>query len=159
VKQPPLIRPAVAADAQRIGALARAAYAKYVPRIGREPSPMVADFPSYIARDVVVVIEEDGELRGFMIAWPEEDAYLVDNVAVDPAAQGRGLGRKLFEHAVSEARRFGLLALRLYTNVAMTENLAMYRRIGFVETHRAMENGFNRVYMRWDFSWPRLRAD
>jgi ribosomal protein S18 acetylase RimI-like enzyme len=152
VKHAPLIRPATAADAQRIGALARAAYAKYVPRIGREPPPMVADFASFVARDVVVVIEEDGELRGFMIAWPEADAYLVDNVAVDPPAQGRGLGRKLFEHAVSDAHRLGLSALRLYTNVTMTENLAMYRRIGFIETHRAMVNGLNRVYMRWDFS-------
>jgi hypothetical protein len=35
---------------------------------------------------------------------------------------------------------------------AMTENLALYRYIGFVETRRTMENGFNRVYMRWDFS-------
>jgi ribosomal protein S18 acetylase RimI-like enzyme len=151
VKHSPQICPAKAADVQRIAAIARAAYAKYVPRIGREPPPMVADFACFIAREVVVVIEDGGELRGFMIAWPEADAYLVDNVAVDPAAQGRGLGRKLFEHAVSEARRAGLSALRLYTNVAMTENLAMYRRIGFVETHRAIENGLNRVYMRWDF--------
>lgn len=151
MKRPPLIRPATMADAQRIGALARAAYAKYVPRVGREPPPMVADFIGSIARDVVVVIEEEGALRGFLIAWPEADAYLVDNVAIDPPAQGRGLGQKLFEHAVHEARRSGLSALRLYTNVAMTENLAMYRRIGFVETHRAMENGLNRVYMRWDF--------
>jgi ribosomal protein S18 acetylase RimI-like enzyme len=98
----------------------------------------------------MVVIEEDGELRGFLIAWPEADAYLVDNIAIDPPTQGRGLGRKLFEYAVHEARRLGLSALRLYTNVAMTENLAMYRRIGFIETHRAMENGLNRVYMRWD---------
>lgn len=147
-----LIRQARAADMERIGAIARAAYAKYVPRIGREPPPMVADFAAFIGRDVAVVIEEDGRLRGFMIAWPEADGYLIDNLAVDPAGQGRGLGRTLIEHAVSEARRFGLSALRLYTNIAMTENLAMYRRIGFVETHRAIENGLNRVYMRWDLS-------
>jgi ribosomal protein S18 acetylase RimI-like enzyme len=113
---------------------------------------MVTDFAAAIAHGTTVVIETDGDVRGFMIAWPEADAYLVDNIAVDPLGQGCGLGRKLFEHAVGEARRAGLSALRLYTNVAMTENLAMYRRIGFVETHRAMENGFNRVYMRWDFS-------
>ena len=140
----------MASDAARIGAIARAAYAKYVPRIGREPQPMVADFPMHIGHGVVTVIEAEGKLRGFMVAWPQADAYLIDNIAVDPAAQGQGLGRKLIDHAVGEARRLGLPALRLYTNVAMTENLAMYRRMGFVETHRAMENGFNRVYMRWD---------
>jgi ribosomal protein S18 acetylase RimI-like enzyme len=147
-----IIRVAGSADAHAVGEIARRAYAKYVPRIGREPPPMLADFSAAIARGTTVVIEADGKVRGFMIAWPDADAYLVDNVAVDPLVQGRGLGRMLFEHAVSEARRLGLSALRLYTNVAMTENLAMYRRIGFVETHRAMENGFNRVYMRWDFS-------
>ena len=110
---------------------------------------MAADFAAFITRDVVVVIEDTGDVCGFMVGWPEQDAYLIDNIAVDPAAQGRGLGRKLIEHAVSEARRSGLLALRLYTNAAMTENLAMYRGIGFVETYRAVENGLNRVYMRW----------
>jgi len=142
----------VAADTERIGAIARAAYAKYVPRIGREPPPMIADFAAFVARGVAVVIEEDDQMRGFMIAWPQADAYLVDNLAVDPLAQGRGLGRKLIDHAAAEARRLGLPALRLYTNAAMSENLALYRRIGFIETRRAMENGLNRVYMRWDLS-------
>ena len=30
----------------------------------------------------------------------------------------------------------------------MTENLSMYAHLGFVETHRVTEDGFNRVYMR-----------
>jgi ribosomal protein S18 acetylase RimI-like enzyme len=146
------MRAASVSDADTISAIARAAYSKYVARIGQAPAPMLADFASHIANDAVVVIEINGEVCGFMTGWPEADAYLIDSVAVDPAAQGRGLGRRLIEHAVSEARRFGLSALRLYTNVAMTENLAMYRHIGFVETRRAVENGFNRVYMRWDFA-------
>jgi len=149
VKHPSQIRRAQAADTRKIGEIARAAYAKYVPRIGREPPPMVADFAAFIDRDVVVVVEEGGEVRGFMIAWPEPETYLIDNLAVDPGEQKRGFGRMLIEHAVGEARRLGLPALRLYTNAAMTENLAMYRRIGFIETHRAVVNGLNRVYMRW----------
>jgi len=152
VKHPSLIRPATAADTEKIGAIARAAYSTYVPRIGREPAPMVADFAAHIARNVAVVIETDSEVRGFMMAWPGADAYFVDNIAVAPASQGQGLGRKLIGHAANEARRHNLSTVRLYSNVAMTENLAMYRHIGFVETHRAMEYGFNRVYMRWDLS-------
>jgi hypothetical protein len=46
---PALIRKAMAGDAARIGAIACAAYAKYVPRIGREPAPMVADFAAEVA--------------------------------------------------------------------------------------------------------------
>jgi ribosomal protein S18 acetylase RimI-like enzyme len=148
----PLIRQAAADDAARIGAIARAAYAKYVPRMGREPAPMVADFAAAIAAQLVVVIEAAGEVGGYMIAWPEADAYFIDNIAVDPARQGEGLGRRLIEHAAALAKRLRLPALRLYTNVLMTENLSMYEHIGFVETHRATEKGFHRVYMRWSLS-------
>jgi ribosomal protein S18 acetylase RimI-like enzyme len=147
---PPLIRRAIADDAARIGAIARAAYAKYVSRIGREPAPMMADFAGHIAAGHVVVVETAGAVDGYMIGWPETDAYFFDNIAVDPARQGKGLGRKLMDHAVAEARRRHLPAIRLYTNAAMTENLSMYVHMGFVETHRAVEKGFDRVYMRWN---------
>jgi ribosomal protein S18 acetylase RimI-like enzyme len=145
----PLIRFATMDDAARIGGLARAAYAKYVPRIGREPAPMVADYDAEIAAQRVVVIGVAGEVSGYMIAWPEADAYFIDDLAVDPGCQGHGLGRCLIEHAVAEANRLRLPALRLYTNAQMTENLSMYAHIGFAETHRAVEKGFHRVYLRW----------
>jgi ribosomal protein S18 acetylase RimI-like enzyme len=147
---PPHIRAARADEAGRIGEIARAAYTKYVPRIGREPAPMVADFAAEIAAGRVVVIAVGDAIAGYMIAWPQADGYFIDNIAIDPAGQGRGLGRQLMDHAEREARRHGLAAIRLYTNAAMTENLSLYRQLGFVETHRAIEQGFNRVFMRRD---------
>src|SRR5262249_5542185 len=143
-----VIRKASTADAARIGAIARAAYAKYISRIGREPAPMLADFAAAIAADRVVVIETGGVVDGYMVAWPEVDAYFIDNIAVDPARQGEGLGRRLIDHAVGEASRLRLPAVRLYTNVAMSENLSMYAHLGFAETHRAVEHGFDRAYLR-----------
>jgi hypothetical protein len=77
---PPLIRQAMPEDAARIGAIARAAYAKYVPRIGREPAPMVADFAAEVAAGRVVVIGTAGAVDGYMIAWPETDAYFIENI-------------------------------------------------------------------------------
>jgi ribosomal protein S18 acetylase RimI-like enzyme len=141
-----LIRRALANDAARIGAIARAAYTRYIARLGREPAPMVADFAAEIAADHVVVIETGGMLAGYMIAWPEIDAYFIDNIGIDPARQGEGLGRQLIDHAVGEARHLHLPAVQLHTNIAMTEN--MYVHLGFVETHRAIEKGFHRVYLR-----------
>ena len=88
-----LIRSALADDAARIGAIARAAYTKYIARIGREPSPMVADFAAEIAADHVVVIEVGGAVAGYMIAWPETDAYFIEAIAIEPARQGQGLGQ------------------------------------------------------------------
>ena len=142
------IRLADAHDVAQLRAIARAAYAKYVPRIGREPAPMTADYEGDVAAQRAVVIEIGGAVCGYMIGWPEGDAYFIENVGVDPRYHGHGLGRRLIEHAVTEARRHGLAALSLYTNEAMTENLAMYAHLGFVETHRVTEQGFRRVYMR-----------
>jgi ribosomal protein S18 acetylase RimI-like enzyme len=145
----PRIRSAATDDVARIGAIAHAAYALYVPRIGREPAPMAADFAAEVAASHVVVVEAMGSVRGYMVAWPEGDAYFIENIAVDPKSQGDGLGRRLIDHAVAQAEKLKLPALRLYTNVLMTENLSMYAHIGFVETHRVVEKGFHRVYMRW----------
>ena len=145
----PLIRDATADDVARIAAIARAAYAKYVPRIGREPAPMVADYHADVAAHEAIVIQVAGVVAGYMIAWPEADGYFIDNIGIDPAYQGAGLGRRLIEYAVGRAHRHGLPALRLYTNTMMTENLSMYGHFGFVETHRGIDQGFHRVYMRW----------
>jgi ribosomal protein S18 acetylase RimI-like enzyme len=147
-KSSSIIRRALANDAARIGSIARAAYSKYVSRIGREPAPMVADFTAQIAANHVVVIATAELVTGYMVAWPESDAYFLDNIAVDPTWQGEGLGRQLIDHAILQARQLRLPAIRLYTNVAMTENLSMYAHLGFIETHRAWEKGFHRVYLR-----------
>lgn len=109
---------------------------------------MTADYDAAVAMRRAVVIETAGEVCGYLIGWPEGDAYFIENVGVDPQHQGHGLGRRLVEHAVAEAGRHGLAALSLYTNAAMTENLAMYAHLGFEETRRVSEEGFRRVYMR-----------
>jgi len=148
-----LIRRAAEGDVARIVAIARAAYIKYVPRIGREPPPMLADFAAEIALGHVVVLEITVRVEGYLISWAKMEAYFIDNIAVDPAHQGFGLGRQLIEYAMREAKRHNLSAMQLYTNSTMTENLAMYAHMGFVETRRVMESQFNietgfpRVYM------------
>jgi ribosomal protein S18 acetylase RimI-like enzyme len=148
----PLVRRATADDAARVGAIARAAYTKYISRIGRELPPMLADFAAEIAADHVMVVETEGAIDGYMIAWREMDVYFIDNIAVDPMRQGEGLGRQLIDHAIREAKHHRSSAIRLYTNAAMTENLSMYTHMGFVETHRATEKGFHRVHMRLTLS-------
>jgi ribosomal protein S18 acetylase RimI-like enzyme len=142
------IRGASAHDAERLRSIARDAYGKYVARIGREPAPMFADFDAEIADNHVLVVEVAELVAGYMIAWPERDFYFIDNIAIDPAWQGQGLGRQLLHYAVLKAKQLRLPSIRLYTNVAMTENLTMYAHLGFTETHRAWEDGFHRVYLR-----------
>jgi ribosomal protein S18 acetylase RimI-like enzyme len=143
-----VIRIARTDDVVRIREIARGAYASYVPRIGREPAPMVADYDADVRAGRIVVIEVERNVIGYLVAWPENDAYFIENIGIEPQLQGKGWGRRLMNHAATEAAHLGLPALRLYTNAAMIENLSMYAHFGFVETHRVMEDGFNRVYMR-----------
>ena len=141
-----MIRPARAADADWARALVRRAYAPYVPRMGKEPAPMLADYGALIASGEMYVFEDAGALTALIVIYPKGDALFIENIAVDPAAQGKGCGRALLDFAEREARRLGLKALRLYTNAAMTENLAYYPGRGFRETERREEDGYQRVF-------------
>ncbi len=73
---------------------------------------------------------------------------LLENIAVLPAAQGQGIGSRLLALAENQARNLHLSEIQLYTNEAMTENLAYYPRHGYIETHRAEQDGFQRVFFR-----------
>jgi N-acetylglutamate synthase-like GNAT family acetyltransferase len=143
-----VIRQAVAGDVPAIEALVRDAYAMYVPRIGREPAPVTADHAGLVAAGRTSVVEADGEIAGVIVLIPGGDHLLVENVAVAPNAQGRGLGRELMAFAERRAAELGMAELRLYTNRLMTENLALYPALGYTETGRRVEDGFARVYFR-----------
>ena len=51
---------------------------------------MVADYEAEIAARRAVVIEAAGKVSGYMVAWPEADAYFIENIGVDPECQGNG---------------------------------------------------------------------
>jgi len=142
------LRSATPDYADGIRRLVDEAYALYVPRIGRQPAPMTADYAALIAAGTVTVAELDGDVVGVLVTHPHAAHLLVENVAVAPPYQGRGLGRLLLGQAERQARDLGLPELRLYTNEAMVENLAMYPRLGYVEVGRNVEAGFARVHFR-----------
>lgn len=142
-----MIRQARAGDEAAIRHCAEQAYARYVPLIGRKPAPMVADFAAQIAAGAVYVATDDRDaLQGFIVFHPEDGHMLLENVAVLPRAAGRGIGKALIAFCENAARRRGVNTVRLYTNEKMTENLAIYPKLGYVEVARRTESGFNRVY-------------
>ena len=142
------LRAATVADAAGIAECVRAAYSHYIERIGRKPGPMLDDYNRVVRDHRAYVIEEDGEILGALVLVEREDGLLFDNIAVRPERQGEGIGRRLMEHAETVARRLGHGHLDLYTHERMTENIAMYERIGYTEVERRTERGFPRVYMR-----------
>jgi GNAT superfamily N-acetyltransferase len=125
------LRRATAADAAAARNLTREAYAKWVAVIGREPKPLTADFDAAI-RDHRVDLLCRGERVVALIetiAGPE--ALLIENVAVSPSWQGRGLGRRLMAHAEWLAAAMGYGEIRLYANARFIENIAFYQRLGY----------------------------
>jgi N-acetylglutamate synthase-like GNAT family acetyltransferase len=142
------LRSATTADVPRITELVKAAYEHYVERMGGQPRPMTDDYDVVVRSHQVTVAERGGEIVGLLVLRVTDEGFLVDNVAVDPANQGSGVGRTLLELAEAEARRAGFDSLYLYTNEKMTENQALYARIGYVEYDRRARGGTRVVYMR-----------
>ena len=143
-----LFRPATGADAPQVAALVNAAYGHYVERIGMLPRPMTDDYAEVIANQRVTVAESHGTIVGVIVLTVGDEGFLIDNVAVDPSHRGKGLGRALLEFAEAEAQRAGFDSIYLYTHEKMTENLAIYLRIGYVEYDRRSQKEFSLVYMR-----------
>jgi N-acetylglutamate synthase-like GNAT family acetyltransferase len=141
------LRRAGRADADAIAALVDAAYAKYVPRIGREPYPMTVDYAASVAEHQVWVAEVREQIIGTLVLVPSGDHLLIENVAVSPDHQGAGLGKRFLQLADREAARQEFAEVRLYTNVRFTENIAFYSRYGYAETGRGDLNGLNVVFM------------
>jgi ribosomal protein S18 acetylase RimI-like enzyme len=109
---------------------------------------MRQDYAEVIRDYDVTVVEHDGEVVGVLALGVTDEGFLLDNVAVRPDHQGLGVGRYLLEHAEAEARRRGHASIHLYAQEIMTENLALYRRVGYVEYARRTEHGLHRVYLR-----------
>jgi GNAT superfamily N-acetyltransferase len=136
------LRRAGPADAAAVRALARAAYAKWVPLIGREPKPMGADYDEAVARDRIDLLYVDGVLAALIQLIEEPDCLLVENVAVSPDFQGRGYGQRMMAHAETVAAELGLSKMRLYTNKAFAENIALYLKLGYqLDGEEVLANG------------------
>jgi ribosomal protein S18 acetylase RimI-like enzyme len=100
----------------------------------------------------VAVLDE--RIVGALVCVLEPDHLLVENLAVDPEAQGRGLGGRLLGLAEEQAVAKGVAEVRLYTNEVMVENLRFYASRGYRETGRESRGGFGRVFLAKSLSQP-----
>lgn len=86
-----IIRPAARKDLAAVQEIVRAAYTHYIPRIGRQPGPMLDDYTLLIGQGLVHVAERDGVVQGLLVLIPQYETMLLDNIAVIPEAQGLAL--------------------------------------------------------------------
>lgn len=143
-----MIRPATPDDIPVIERIVAQAYRPYIARIGATPGPMLDDYTARVGQGVVHVLQEGGAIHAVLVLIPEPGCLLLDNIAVLPSAQGKGYGRVLMQYAEDVARLAGYSTIRLYTQEMMTENISIYLRYGYVETHRAQELSLHRVFMK-----------
>jgi GNAT superfamily N-acetyltransferase len=141
----PRIRAATAADVPAIAKIVDQAYRHYIARMGKPPGPMLDDYAARVSEGAVWVFEEGTVLAAIIVLLPAPNYLLLDNIAVSPARQNLGLGRQLLAFAETEALRRGY---RLYTHQTMVENQRLCASIGYQETGRSTEAGYDRVFMR-----------
>jgi ribosomal-protein-alanine N-acetyltransferase len=87
------------------------------------------------AARVWVAVEGEGVV-GFAIQWFIAGEAQLANIAVRADRRGRGLGKKLMERLLEDARVKGMAKMTLEVRVGNTPALALYRSLGFVETSR-----------------------
>lgn len=148
MNEPFSIRCATLTDAPDITACVKAAYEHYIERMAKPPGPMLEDYATVVNKHQVFVAERDNIIVGSLVLIQQQTNMLLDNVAVHPSCQGKGLGKQLIDLAEQTAAQHGYTAIELYTHETMTENLAMYLRLGYSEIERRIEKGYQRIYLR-----------
>ena len=101
---------------------------------------------------VFIAEDWDDTLLGCVFLKPKGDALYLGKLAIRPARQGEGIGRRLFEASIEEARARNLPEIELQARVELTENHAAFAAMGFREVGRTAHDGYNRptsVTMRY----------
>ena len=75
---------------------------------------------------------------------PRPDALYLGKLAVAVGHRGRGLARRLVDHASRRAAARGLPALELQTRIELTENHAAFAGMGFAATGTTAHQGYDR---------------
>lgn len=167
-KQQPevIVRPLAPGDSMaELTSLLHRAYAKQVemglrPLAGRQTEEVTRQ---RTASGETIVAELEGRLVGMILLNEREDAafpghFLRPNMAhfsllaVDPGAQGRGIGKKLLEKMETRARELGHTALSLSMAEPDAELMKFYERLGFrfVEYWRWPYTNYNSVILGRD---------
>ena len=139
------IRIANSNDAARLKHCMESAYAPYLERMGDAGlPPMDVDYATEIENFPCWVVDSRGDILGGLIMVFTEERAAIANIAVDPGAQGQGVGGMLMRFAESTAKERGFARLQLTTHVLLNENLSLYSHLGWQESGREAD----RVYLQ-----------
>jgi len=144
-----MFRKALPSDLPVVAACIRAAYEPQSAEIGVRLAPLDTDCGAAIARNEVhLSLTPAGDVEGLILFHAEPPVMHLDNVAVAPGHQGRGIGGKLISSCEREAGRLGCESVELYTNQKLVRNIAVCLHLGYQVTDRRLDEGFHRIFFR-----------
>jgi ribosomal protein S18 acetylase RimI-like enzyme len=126
------LRVACAEDAESIRALTDEAYAPWIAVIGAKPRPMTVDYQDAVRKHRFDLLYVGDRLAALIETVADGDNLLIENVAVRPAFQHRGFGRRLLALAEELALSSQRTGVRLYTHKLYTRNIQLYASLGYV---------------------------
>lgn len=124
----PVMRPMREADLEAVMAVERRAY-PYPWSIGIFRDCLFAGYPAW------VLVEGEAFVGHGVLSVAADEAHVL-NVCIDPARQGRGLGRQLLRAMVDAARRRGARRVFLEVRPSNPVAFALYQDEGFNEIGR-----------------------
>ena len=93
----------------------------------------------------VFSLTENGQVAGVCALFKESnERFQLARMAVSPAMRGKGLGRALIEHAISQAKLKGATSLYLLTNTVLAPAISLYESVGFTVTSRCQHPVYSR---------------
>ncbi len=124
---------------EAIHRLMRRAFTPYARKLGRKPK--AGPYPwleAAIGRGDVYIALDESEIVGVIATSRRGDELAIDQLGVDPARQGGGIGGWLLEQIEQIARRDRLAALTLFTAEMMSDVVRLYDRHGFLVVRKAL---------------------
>ena len=128
------VRPATDSDLTALFDLHRAVLREHIEKIwGWNESWQRANFAAEFACAATSVIEQDGGIVGYVQILDKEDRIHIQNIAISPEYQGKGIGSRILKNLQLEA---AARQVPLQLGAFRTNTLAqkLYERLGFRQT-------------------------
>jgi ribosomal protein S18 acetylase RimI-like enzyme len=133
------VRPAAAADRAVVVKVLQRAFADYDGRLQPQPGALgetEASVRAHLKKGAIALAFIAGEPVGVMFMERKDNALFLSRVSVVPEKRGSGITARMVAMAESEARRQGVQALSLRVREVLSQNIALFQRLGFRETGR-----------------------
>lgn len=141
-----ILRPAVAADEERLYAIHKAALGEYVEATwGWDEAWQRQYFRDHFARESLQAITVEGQVVGLLQVGVHPDHIDCVNIEIAPAWQGRTIGTTVLRRLLEQAILDGHGTVRLQVLKANPRAVRLYQRLCFVTTgesatHRFMQH-------------------